>query len=122
MDKIYISGLKVYAWHGVFPEEQERGQEFVLDITLSLPLERASRSDELSDTVSYADVTDTVLRVFTAKRYRLIERAAGAVADAVLESYPAVRGVTVVVRKPHAPVDASFSCMAVELTRTRGDA
>ena len=52
MDKIYIRGLRVFAYHGVNIEEKEKGQPFVLDVTLEVDLSRAGQSDNLSDTVN----------------------------------------------------------------------
>ena len=122
MDKIVIKGLKIFAYHGVFEEERERGQNFILDLVMSVDLDAASREDDLEKTVSYADVTETVIRVFTAEKYKLIERAAGAVADAVLTEYKKIKSVTVTLKKPDAPVKADFDYMAVEITRQSEDA
>ena len=57
--------------------------------------------------------------VFCARRYRLVEAAAGAVADAVLERCPQVSSVRVTVHKPHAPVAATFDDVGVTIERAR---
>ncbi|MBQ3132765.1 MAG: dihydroneopterin aldolase [Clostridia bacterium] len=119
MDKIILRGLRVYAYHGVFPEEKREGQTFVLDITLSVDLTRAGETDALADTVSYADVVETVKQTMTEKACDLIEHAASRVAAAILAAYPPVTEVTVRLAKPEAPVDAEFEYMAVEITRSR---
>lgn len=121
MDKIRIRKLKIYAYHGVAEEERVLGQEFMLDIDLFLSLEKASQTDELVDTVSYEEVTKTAISAFTEKKYRLIERAAGAVAEKILEEYPQIQKIKIAVKKPNAPIPADFSYMAVQLTRERGD-
>ena len=54
MDKIIIKGLKIFAYHGVNPEEKVIGQNFVLDITAYKNLKRAGNTDNIDDTVSYA--------------------------------------------------------------------
>ena len=95
------------------------GQSFVLDIDLRADLSRARRSDALEDTVNYGAVTKTVRRAFTQASYDLIERAAQAVCDAVLEDFPQVEEITVVLKKPQAPVKAEFDYMAVEITQRR---
>ena len=51
LDRIYIKGLDVFAYHGVMPKEKRDGQRFVLDITLDCDLSRAGRTDRLEDTV-----------------------------------------------------------------------
>lgn len=119
MDTIQIKGLRIFAYHGVNPEEKRDGQPFVLDIAMKADLSRARRSDDLEDTVNYAAVVEAVRAAFTAQSYDLIERAAQAVCDGVLEGYPPVEGITVLLKKPEAPVEADFAYMAVEITQRR---
>lgn len=121
MDKIIIKGLRVFAYHGVNPEEKRDGQPFELDVTLFVPLLRAGRSDDLNDTVSYAKAAKTVLRVMTEASYDLLERAANRVAEQLLLEYHGVEQVEVLLKKPQAPVKADFEYMAVCITRQRAD-
>ncbi len=118
MDHILIKGLRVYAFHGVKAEEQEKGQPFELDITLGLDLRPAGKSDALPDTVNYSAVTKLAVATMQAEKNALIERAATRVAEAILSGFP-VEEVTVLLKKPRAPVAADFDYMAVEITRRR---
>lgn len=119
MDKIFIKGLRLFACHGVNPEEKRDGQEFVLDVTLRADLGRARQSDDLGDTVNYAAVRKTVQRAFTEEKYDLIERAAEVVCAAVLEGFPRVEEITLLLKKPNAPMNAVFDYVAVEVTKRR---
>ena len=116
-----MKGLKVFAYHGVNPEEKRDGQPFELDITLSLPLERAGRTDDLNDTVSYAKAAKTALRVMTEASYDLLEKAAQRVAEQLLTEYHDVEQVEILLKKPQAPVHAEFDYMAVCIVRKRSD-
>jgi 7,8-dihydroneopterin aldolase/epimerase/oxygenase len=118
-DSVFINGLVLHAYHGVMPHEGKVGQPFILDLVLDIDLADAAKSDKLADTVSYDAVVNVVSRTFTGKRYRLVEAAAGAVADAVLLNFPPIRTLRVTVRKPHAPVAAVFTDVGVTLVRTR---
>lgn len=118
MDRIYIRGLRVFAFHGVNPEEKEKGQPFVLDVTLGVDLSRPGATDDLADTVNYSKVTKCVLRTMREGKDNLIERAASRVAEAVLAEFP-VQEVTVLLKKPRAPIAADFDDVAVEITRSR---
>jgi dihydroneopterin aldolase len=118
-DKIFISGLALHAYHGVMPYEGKVGQSFTIDLTLSIDLSAAARTDKVVDTVSYDKVVECASRAFTAQKYRLIEAAAGRVADAVLAAFPPVREIEVTIHKPHAPIAATFSDVGVTLTRAR---
>ena len=90
-DAIFVNGLALHAYHGVMQHEAKVGQTFRLDLVLDIDLAAASRSDKLKDTVSYDKVVKTASEAFCARRYRLVEAAAGAVADAVLRALPAGR-------------------------------
>lgn len=119
MDKIYIKGLEIFAYHGVNPEEKEDGQTFLLDLTLYADLAKARRSDRLEDTVNYAAVRKTVQRAFTEAKFDLIERAAQVVCEAVLAEHPKVSRVDLLLKKPEAPMNAKFDYVAVELSVER---
>ena len=121
MDKIIIKGLRVFAYHGVNPEEKRDGQPFELDIAAACDLRKAGQTDDLNDTVSYAKIAKTVARVMTEQSDDLLERAAQRVADAILEAYPPIQEVEVLLKKPEAPVKLDFDYMAVCITRVRGD-
>jgi 7,8-dihydroneopterin aldolase/epimerase/oxygenase len=118
-DQIFVSALVIHAHHGVMEHEEKVGQRFLLDLELSLDLAAASRSDKLADTVSYAAIVETASEAFTARSYKLVEAAAGAVADALLSAFARVDAVRVTVRKPHAPIAAIFADVGVTFTRHR---
>jgi len=119
-DTIFIKGLALHAYHGVMAHEAKVGQTFTIDMTLSIDLSAAARSDKVADTVSYDKVVDVASEAFSGQRFRLIEAAAGRVADAVLAAFPRVRTIEVTIHKPHAPIAATFSDVGVTLMRTRG--
>ena len=119
-DTIFVTGLSIHARHGVMDHETEVGQRFVIDLELSTDMSESSRTDRLVDTVSYSNVVATASAAFKDANYKLLERAAGAVADAVLAAFPRISTITVTVHKPHAPIAAIFDDVGVTLTRNRG--
>jgi len=118
-DTIFVTGLVLHAHHGVGDDEGRIGQQFLIDLVLDLDLAGASRSDKLADTVNYGELTEVASRAFRAESYRLIEAAAGAVADAVLSAFPRITRLQITVHKPHAPIAAVFADVGVTLVRTR---
>jgi dihydroneopterin aldolase len=118
-DQVFVNGLALHAYHGVMPHEAKVGQSFSLDLVLDLDLKQASRSDKLADTVGYDQVVDVATKAFGTKRYRLVEAAAGAVADAVLAAFRQVTSIRVTIHKPHAPIAATFSDVGVSISRKR---
>ncbi len=121
MDRIIIKGLKLYAFHGVNPEEKENGQDFILDISAYLPLAKAGKTDNLEDTVSYAKIIKLTRAVFTAEKYDLIETAARKVAAEILKTFDMIESITVTLKKPDAPIKADFDYVAVEISLSRKD-
>lgn len=116
MDKIYIKGLRVYAYHGVNASEQEKGQPFELDITIGADLAAAGAGDDLSQTINYSKAAKRAVAVMLEEKNALIERAATRVAETLLAEFPADE-VTVLLKKPRAPVAADFEWVGVEITR-----
>ena len=118
-DQVFVTGLALHAYHGVMQHEAKVGQTFKLDLALDIDLTTAARTDKLAHTVGYDQVVDIASRAFCAKRHRLVEAAAGAVATAILDRFPQVSGVRVTVHKPHAPVAATFDDVGVSIRRMR---
>ncbi len=118
-DRTFIAGLSLHAYHGIMPYEGKVGQTFTIDIEIDIDLADAACSDKVVDTVSYDKVVTCASAAFCAQKYRLIEAAAGRVADAVLEAFPRVRKIKVTIHKPHAPIAATFSDVGVTLERER---
>lgn len=118
-DRIFIRGLSLHAYHGVMAHEAKVGQSFAIDLDLEIDLSAAARSDKVADTVSYDKVVECASDAFNAQRFRLIEAAAGTIADAVLTAFPRVRSIAVTIHKPHAPIAATFSDVGVTVVRKR---
>ncbi len=118
-DQIILQGMQFYGYHGVNPEERVLGQRYVVDLTASLDLRRAGKSDRLEDTVSYSHVYRAVRAVMEGEPRNLLESAAQAIADRVLAEFP-VESVSVTVKKPNPPVrGSSIELAAVQINRVR---
>jgi dihydroneopterin aldolase len=115
-DTIRLTGLRVFAYHGVLAEERASGQEFVIDVTVFADLSTAGANDELSDTVDYGNLAAAIHNRATTERWNLLERVAERVADLVLEDERAA-GVEVNVHKPAAPIPVPFEDVAVSIAR-----
>lgn len=117
MDKIKIENLEIYAYHGVFPEEKEKGQRFFINATLYTDLRKAGKTDDLTASTHYGEVALLLHEKMTEKSYDLIERAAEVCAEAVLLQFPLVRSITLELRKPEAPIPLPFESVSVVIRR-----
>lgn len=117
-DRLEIRGLRVVAAHGALPEERDRPQPFEVDLDVGVDTRGAARSDDLADTVDYAEVIASALAVVSGDHRQLLESLAEAVAEAVLD-LPGVRWVTATVRKLRPPVPYDLASAGVRVTRSR---
>jgi len=118
LDEIALTGLTVFGRHGVYDHERENGQEFTIDLRLSMSLAQAASSDDVADTVHYGELAEKVAAVVAGEPVDLIETLASRIADVALED-PRVQFTTVTVHKPHAPIPLTFSDVAVTVRRSR---
>ena len=116
MDCIRIKSLKIKARHGVYQFERKKDAIFELDTEIYLPLEKSGQSDKLDDTIDYGDIVSIATKAFTEKDYNLVEAAAESVCGKLLDALNIAK-VILRVRKPHAPINADFDTIEVELIR-----
>ena len=116
-DQISVTGIKAFGYHGVLPHEAVDGQEFIVDLKVDLDLRAASISDDLNDTINYADLAQIVHNNIVGERVQLIERLAGRIADEIMATHKIIRSIQVTVHKPHAPVTLDFDDISVTITR-----
>lgn len=119
-DRILISGLEVFANHGVYPAENELGQKFVVSLTLFADLRRAGEEDDLDSSIDYGAVCHEVDAFLRERTFKLIEAAAEGVAALLLRAHPRLLAVRVRLEKPWAPVGLPLASCAVEIERVRG--
>lgn len=120
-DQIVLRGIRGVGRHGVLPEERSQGQEFSVDVTLDVDTAPAASTDDLADTVDYAEVAEAVHALIVGEPVDLIETLAERIAAACL-SRRGVRVVAVTVHKPDAPIAVPFDDVQVRIVRSRGDA
>jgi len=117
-DSITLTGLRVFAHHGVLDSEKKNGQDFVIDVELALDLRASASEDDLAQTVNYGVVADQVHDLVATGSVDLIETVAEKVAGAVLE-HADVLHTTITVHKPQAPITVPFDDVAVTIHRDR---
>ncbi|SFM31361.1 dihydroneopterin aldolase [Paenibacillus sp. 1_12] len=119
MDKIIMTGLQFYGYHGVFPEENKIGQRYQVDVELLLPLDKPGQSDRIEDTINYAEAYEVIQNIVEGQVFKLIEALAEEIAAILLQTYASIHEVTVRVLKPHPPVKMFFDGVKVEIHRKR---
>ena len=101
---LFIDNLEVFANHGLFEEENKLGQKFIFDIECELNYKKAMFSDEMTDSISYADIAEVVVKTATTNTFNLLERLAGEILKNI---------------KPGAPIKYHFEKCGVEVKLSR---
>ena len=117
-DRLSVLGLEAWGHHGVLEHERRDGQVFKVDLTLGVDTRPAARSDLLRDTVDYGTLSTRVKEAIEHDPVDLIETLAQRIADLCLED-ERVAWVRVTVHKPDAPIEATFTDVALTITRSR---
>ena len=117
MDEIRIDNLEVYAYHGVFPEENEKGQPFFVNAVLYTDTRAAGIADDLTLSTHYGEVCHSITKWMQEHTYQLIETVAENVAREILFQYPLVKAIDLEIRKPQAPIGLPFESVSVKIHR-----
>lgn len=117
MDIIRIDNLEVYAYHGVYDEEKEKGQYFYVNAELYTNTRKAGMNDDLDASTNYGTVCDFIHDFMTKHTYDLIETVAEQLSQALLLEFKLVKSVLLEIRKPHAPIEKEFESVSVEIER-----
>lgn len=117
MDIIRIDNLEVYAYHGAYDEEKEKGQYFYVNAELYTNTRKAGMNDDLDASTNYGTVCDFIHDFMTKHTYDLIETVAEQLAQALLLEFKLVKSVLLEIRKPHAPIERKFESVSVEIER-----
>lgn len=115
-DRIVLTGLEVFAHHGVFDFERADGQRFLIDAEVAVDLRAAAAGDALGATVHYGELAEAIVAAVQRDPVDLIETVAERVADVAL-GFAGVRQARITVHKPDAPIPATFADVAVSVVR-----
>ncbi len=117
-DRIEVKGIRCFAHHGVFEEEKEDGQDFIVDVTMYLPLREAGLRDDLELSVDYGKLALFINEYVTETRYDLLERVAENLAREILLKFPLGERVVLTIHKPGAPIPTEFEDVCVTVDRS----
>ena len=116
---LFIDNLEVFANHGLFEEENKLGQKFIFDIKCELNYKKAMFSDEMTDSISYADIAEVVVKTATTNTFNLLERLAGEILKNIFTEFPQIENINLKINKPGAPIKYHFEKCGVEVKTSR---
>lgn len=115
---IFLKEIRCYAYHGVAPQENLIGNEYVIDLKLKVDISQASQTDEVADTVSYAGVHE-LIKAEMAVPSKLLEHVGGRMAAKLFEEFPAIEEIELRLSKRNPPMGADIDTAGIELHCSR---
>ena len=110
---IRLKGLKIYAYHGVLPQENLVGAYYYIDLKLKTDFTHAAETDELEGTVSYADIF-AVVKEEMAITSKLLEHVCQRIASRILKDFPTIEAINIRLSKENPPMGACAKSVGVE--------
>ena len=106
--------MKFYAFHGVFPQENLVGAYYYLDLKLKTNFTYAAETDELEDTVSYADIF-TAVKEEMAIPSKLLEHVCQRIASRIFHDFPTIEAIDIRLYKENPPMGACARNIGIEV-------
>lgn len=114
--RIVLENVKIYAYHGVLPEENLIGTYYIVNLSLDVPLWKAGETDDLNDTVNYAAVNEVVHQQMRVQS-KLLEHVAKRIINAIEKQFPTVEHITIKITKTSPPMEGELDGVSVELSK-----
>ena len=115
---IFLENVRFYSYHGVAPQETAIGNEFIINLRLKTDFGKATETDEVEDTVSYADI-HAALKEELDNPSKLLEHACGRIVKRLFRDFPKISEIEIKLSKRNPPMGADIDSAGVEMHCTR---
>jgi dihydroneopterin aldolase len=121
LDKISLHNIHLFAYHGVFPEEQKLGQKFIISVDLYADLTKICTSDLIDDGFCYGDMTQKIITFCSHNQYHTLEALSHGLGKYLFFINKMLHHVIIKIEKPNAPINCHIDSVSVEIHRKRSD-
>lgn len=115
---IHIDEMRLHAYHGVLSQERTVGNDYIISVRVGYPWQKAAASDDVADTLNYADLA-LIIKEEMAKPSALLENVAGRIADTITNTYPTVTSLHIRLTKVAPPMSVDCKGAGVEIILSR---
>lgn len=115
---IFVNDIQLHAYHGVMPQEQLTGNDYLVSVSAQYPIDKAITTDDVQHTLNYAMVYDIVKEEMGISS-KLVEHVAGRIAQHLMKQFAEISAVQVRVTKLNPPMGAQCAGAGVEVEMTR---
>ena len=114
-NSIRLNNMKCYAFHGVMEHERRIGNTFIVNLELFTDLSKASETDDLSETINYAE-TYNIVKAEMEIPSKLLEHVAGRILRKIKKEFPAIEKLEICLAKQNPPVGGKVESASVSLS------
>jgi dihydroneopterin aldolase len=114
---IELKSMKFYAYHGVSMQEKTVGNNFVVDLSYSFPMDKAFESDDLNDTINYADVYN-VIKLEMERPSNLIEHVTERISNALKSEFPQITYLKIKLSKLNPPIEGEIYSASIMIEKS----
>lgn len=111
---ILLENVKFYAFHGELPQERKVGNDYQVSLRIGYDISRAMVSDDVNDTLNYAEVYQLLSQEMSVPS-ALLERVAGRIGDRLFRKFPAIQSIDLTIIKVNPPMGADSEGAGVEV-------
>ena len=109
---IQLGNMRFYAFHGVNEQENRVGNNYTVQLTVKASLKQAMLTDDISDTLNYAELYETVRKEMEIPS-RLLEDVAGRIILSIQNRFPEIKGGKLTVTKEKPPISGDVESASV---------
>ena len=113
---IKINEIQLFGYHGLYEEEKENGQNFIISICIDINY--IDKNDKIENTIDFTKILNEVKETFNQKRYNLIESLAVAISDNLMRDKK-INFLDISIKKESPPIDAKLNSVEVNLRKAR---
>ncbi len=114
MGMIALEGMKFYAFHGFYEEEQLIGNDYIVDVYLYVDFDYAANTDDLEGTVNYETIY-RIAKLEMKQSSKLLEAIARRMIDKIIAICDAVQEIKVRITKENPPMGARIDKAIIEM-------
>ena len=117
ISKILLENLKIYAYHGVLPEETLIGTYYILNVEVHADLSKAVESDDLNDTINYAEINEIIHQEMKVPS-KLMEHVAGRILNNIHLKFDQISFIKIKITKTNPPMTGEMLGVSVQIEKT----
>ena len=114
--KIILENIKIYAYHGVLPEEKILGTYYILNVEIKADLWKAAKTDHLDDTINYAEINEIIHDEMKIPS-ELLEHVAGRMIEKISKKFPQITSIKIKITKTKPPMQGEMDGVSIVLKK-----